>query len=250
MSFGADIRGLYQLRRTARLTNDSPNSLFVEHSHNGRYRRPRPPLILSDYHIYDGVVRLERYSLERTPLFLLCPLVESFLEAQPVYPFARATTVYPCQLYNEFRLLTEFSGKALTSPKVVFVRSRDGIAEFRHLLRGWQIATACRRFDTFLSGAIKATGGGTLPLLPFLPGPPRNSLHAPLVSRRVSIVRPAMQLFLRAFFPPTLGRRVYEGQGGGERRRDTFLRDGARERRNDARGTWNSGSGCLRRPLT
>lgn len=71
MSFGADIRGLYQLRRTARLTNDSPNSLFVEHSHNGRYRRPRPPLILSDYHIYDGVVRLERYSLERTPLFLL-----------------------------------------------------------------------------------------------------------------------------------------------------------------------------------
>lgn len=38
----ADIRrGLYQLRRTARLINDSPNSPFVEHSHNGLYR-PRP----------------------------------------------------------------------------------------------------------------------------------------------------------------------------------------------------------------
>lgn len=118
--------------------------------------------------------------------------------------------------------MTEFSGKALTSPKVVFVRSRDGIAEFRHLLRGWQIATACRRFDTFLSGAIKATGGGpSPPLPPFLPGPPRNSLHAPLVSRRVSIVRPAMQLFLRAFFPRrwadvyTRGR---EGGGGEEER--------------------------------
>lgn len=249
MSFGADIRGLYQLRRTARLTNDSPNSLFVEHSHNGRYRRPRPPLILSDYHIYDGVVRLERYSLERTPLFLLCPLVESFLEAQPVYPFARATTVYPCQSYNEFRLLTEFSGKALTSPKVVFVRSRDGIAEFRHLLRGWQIATACRRFDTFLSGAIKATGGGPSPSFLFCPAP----LETRYTLRSSRDVYPSFGPRCNFFFAPFFPRRwadVYTRGRGGERRRDTFLRDGARERRNDARGTWNSGSGCLRRPLT
>lgn len=111
---------------------------------------------------------------------------------------------------------------------------------------GWQIATGYRRFDTFLSGAIKAPAGPLSPLFFFAQAlETRYTLNS---SRRY----PRSATFSFAPFFPTLGHDVYI-RGGKRVGREilSFERTGARERsRDDARGTWNSGSGCLRRPLT